>query len=210
METDGKAVEDLQRGGIDHIDVVRCDVRHIDPRQRALHCGAQVLRADLAVDVVAIRNRRHARIGVRLLGGLLGRLFGRLLGRGAARRQHGERQAKRLKRAAELACAWGGKDCHRRRLQKRDSKQLRAQSAGAPRTGAPVPAGHRSHTGAVASTCLMASAGVVHLLRPPAIDSVFVPSPACAGEGWGVREGPLAASPCGAIAPCRTKQRERE
>ncbi len=81
MEADREVVEHLQRGWVDHVDIARSDVRHIDPRQRARDRGAEVVRADLAVDIVAVGHRRHARIGFRRLR------------EGAARHQKCQRQA---------------------------------------------------------------------------------------------------------------------
>ena len=57
---DGKPVDHLQRRRIDHVDVVRTQVRHIDARQRAGHRGTEMTGARLAVHVIGVHHRRHA------------------------------------------------------------------------------------------------------------------------------------------------------
>ena len=79
VDADPEPVDHLERGGIDHVDVVGLQVRHVDARQRARHRRAQLARPRLAVEVRGVRHGRHAR---HRLDGPPARL-----GRGGAERQ---------------------------------------------------------------------------------------------------------------------------
>ncbi len=60
---DRKFVQHLEGGRIDDVDVIRTQIGHIDARQRSCHCGAEHVVAGVAVHVVGVRHRRHARNG---------------------------------------------------------------------------------------------------------------------------------------------------
>jgi len=57
-------VDHLQRGGVDHPDVVRAAVGHVDALQVALDRLAELAGGRLAVQVGRIRHGRHARHGL--------------------------------------------------------------------------------------------------------------------------------------------------
>ncbi len=60
LPADPISVDDLERLGVDHIDVVGAQIGHVDARQRVGDGRAQLVAADLAVKVRRVRDRRHA------------------------------------------------------------------------------------------------------------------------------------------------------
>ena len=60
IEAHLELVDDLERGGIDHPDVVGLQVRHVDARQVAGDGRAQLGRRGFAVQVGRVRHRRHS------------------------------------------------------------------------------------------------------------------------------------------------------
>ena len=64
MNADTEFVDDFIGRRIDHPDIVRTTVRHINAREVFCHCCAQLVRPRLAVDIVRIDDRRHSRHGL--------------------------------------------------------------------------------------------------------------------------------------------------
>ncbi len=62
-------VHDLEGLRIDHVHVVRLHVRHVDELEMPGERGAQLVGADLAIEVLRIRHRWHARHGLDLGAG---------------------------------------------------------------------------------------------------------------------------------------------
>ena len=60
VEADLELVDHLERRRVDHVDVVRLHVRHVDARQVARDRRAQLAGGGLAVEVGGIGHRRHA------------------------------------------------------------------------------------------------------------------------------------------------------
>ena len=61
----GQAVDDLERVGIDHVDLAGHEVGRIDPRRLPRHSGTEHADASARIDVVRINRRGHREVGWR-------------------------------------------------------------------------------------------------------------------------------------------------